>query len=337
MNTRVSVVLPTLNCEKYIVQTIESIIGQTFNDFEVIVVNEYGSMDNTKEIIESYCDSRIIIHQNAAKLGLAESLNLGIRIASGEYIARADADDIYSADRLQRQVDYLDSHPGISVCGTWQHHFGNIDRVHRPQEKHEDIKARLLFSCDICHSTLMFRKKDFIVNGLWYNPEYDAEDYELWLRAIDVLKFGTIPAVLCEYRWNGNNITQKKAERIEDEARILIANNLKNHLGVSLLRRDLVLVSDWANPFIKAHGLIKIILLKRELDLLKRIKHANDIVNYYDTNSLKRALRHRWEWALGHEDSSGMAWSVQNEVLYIVKLAIKELWYLLRSALSLGK
>ncbi|MDR2355648.1 MAG: glycosyltransferase, partial [Clostridiales Family XIII bacterium] len=99
----ISVIMPTYNSEKYVAETMESILTQTFRDFEFLVVNECGSNDRTVAIVESFRDPRIRVIQNARRLGIAESLNIGIKQSKGKYIARMDADDIAMPERFERQ------------------------------------------------------------------------------------------------------------------------------------------------------------------------------------------------------------------------------------------
>ena len=117
---KVTVLLPVYNSEKYIKESIDSIIAQSFTDWDMLILNEYGSSEKCTDIVKEYekKDSRIRVIQNAKRLGLAESLNLGMREATGEYIARMDADDISRKDRFQKEVEFLDSHMNVAVVGS---------------------------------------------------------------------------------------------------------------------------------------------------------------------------------------------------------------------------
>lgn len=155
----VSVLMPTYNAEKYLKEAIDSILNQTFTDFEFLIIDD-NSKDKTKKIIGKYNDKRIKLIKGPQK-GLAAALNCGIKKAQGKYIARMDADDISLPARFEKQVNYLEAHPEITVLGTWQEHFGRWNFIHKAKATHEECKAELLFNCDLCHSTLMFRKEDF--------------------------------------------------------------------------------------------------------------------------------------------------------------------------------
>ncbi|TNJ59765.1 glycosyltransferase, partial [Paenibacillus hemerocallicola] len=293
---KVSILIPTFNSEKYIMDTLYSLLEQKFQDFEILIVNELGSNDRTTEIIKLFQDPRIKIIQNTERLGLAQSLNSGIRVAKGEYIARADADDVYPAHRLEKQVEFLDQHPDISVCGSWQRHFGKRDYIHKTVITSEEIKAQTLFICDMCHSTLMIRKKDFIDNNLWYDPNYLSEDFELWSRAVHNLKFYNLPDVLGEYRWDGENITASKMDRLEGEAQRIIARTLKEQLKITIKDDELILLSGWFNPFQDDNRNDRKILIDKGKKLLRLIEKQNELYRVYDSSALKAVLKRRYEW-----------------------------------------
>ena len=115
--------MPAYNAEKYINEAIDSILAQTFTDFEFIIIDD-GSTDSTCAIVESYSDSRIRFFKNEHNLGVAATLNRGLDLARGEYIARMDADDISLPTRFEKQAAYMDSHPDVVVCGTGVECFG---------------------------------------------------------------------------------------------------------------------------------------------------------------------------------------------------------------------
>lgn len=305
----VTILVPTYNSEDYIMDTVYSLLDQDFTDFEFLVVNELGSDDKTVECVSLFRDPRIRILQNEERLGLAESLNFGIREAKGKYIARADADDVYPRDRLSKQVRYMEKHPEIGVCGSWQRHFGQRNYIHTPPASPEDMKASLLFKCEVCHSTLLLRREAFIQNELWYDNTYLSEDYELWCRASTKMGFATIPEVLGEYRWNGDNITAQKMDRLDIEAQKLVARNLKDHLGMEIEEKDLILLSGWKNPFYDSNP-DYLQLREREERLLDAIALRNKKVKAYSAEALKKVLDQRRAWAF-----IGNVQSVENNIL----------------------
>lgn len=292
---KISVILPTYNSERYIKECLDSILSQSFHDFEVLIINEYGSTDKTLEIIRSFHDDRIRIIQNETKLGLAESLNKGFRLALGEYLARMDSDDISYPTRLEKQVDFLDNNPKVGVCGSFQHHLGNnIDFIHAPPIEHEDIKASLLFRCDVCHSTVILRKKIILEQNLFYDNQYYAEDYELWLRAINYTEFHTIPEVLGMYRVSGDSITDQKKEKLNTESGELVLRILKENLNLLLAKEDAVYFQGWENPYLDSSLRLKHSCFKEKLIA---IYDANQKNHYYSEDSLLYSFALKWNWS----------------------------------------
>lgn len=294
---RVTVLMPSYNGEKYIYETIKSLEDQSFQDWELLIIND-PSTDDTVSIIQEYqkYDKRVRLIINEVKAGLAKALDQGIKEAKGEYIARIDDDDIAMPGRLEKQARLLDERADVSLVGSWQRHFGKEEWVHRPPETPEEMKAALLFKCDVCHSTIMFKKEDFTRRGLYYSPDYMSEDYELWTRAIRELKFYTIQEVLGEYRVNGENITASKLDKLETQQQEIIAQTLKSLLHIHIPQSDMILLSGWENPFFNG-GSEQKQLREREEALLQKIEKANEKYHAYDPAALKATLDQRREWA----------------------------------------
>ncbi len=127
MNPKVTVLMPVYNAEKYLKTAIESILKQTFSDFELLIIND-GSTDGSEEIIRSFNDKRIRLFNNEQNLGIIKTLNKGLNLAKGEYIIRMDADDISLPDRLELQVKYMEENPGIGISGTQARIFGDTKK-----------------------------------------------------------------------------------------------------------------------------------------------------------------------------------------------------------------
>lgn len=300
MNTtpKITVILPIYNSKEYLNDAINSIIHQTYTDWEMLAINEYGSNDGSADIINKFSaiDDRIQLIQNDAKLGLAASLNKGIVLAKGEYIARMDADDLSMPLRFEKQVQLMDNDKTIGICGTYQRHFGpNINWIHKPPISFEECKANILFDCDLCHSTVMLRKDIIMSNNLLYNEEYLAEDFELWSRAVAVTKITNIPEVLGAYRWDNSNITiAKKTELAKEHARI-IAKSLKINLDIEIQEGQYLLLEGWHNPFKDEKN--KSIRKQMYLDfkeLLIKIYYQNKIVQFYNDQALLNIIASKW-------------------------------------------
>lgn len=206
---KISVILPAYNAEKYIKEALDSILSQTFADFELIVLNDC-SQDSTEEIILSYEDPRIVYVKNEENLGVARTLNKGLALAKGEYIARMDADDISLPQRFQKQVEYLDAHGEYGICGCWLQVFsdeGDGAVVQYAQEDRE-IRADQLFNSGFAHPGVMLRSHALWQAGEGYDPLYEkAEDYELWHRMLSVSKGHNLPLPLLRYRHHGAQVT----------------------------------------------------------------------------------------------------------------------------------
>lgn len=212
---KISVVMPAYNAEKYIGESIDSILNQTYGDFEFIIIND-GSRDSTKEIILSYSDNRIVYLENEINSGIVVTLNKGLKYATGEYIARMDADDIAVAERLEKQIEFMEKNKDVGVLGTGICIFGEDvqEQARVFTTNPEQLKAELIFNSCIAHPTVMMRSNILKNNGLSYDLEYaGAEDYNLWWKIAKVSRIATIPDLLVKYRIHSSQITKKKDEK----------------------------------------------------------------------------------------------------------------------------
>jgi glycosyltransferase involved in cell wall biosynthesis len=207
----VSVLMPVHNGAQFLRESIDSILNQTFTDFEFLIIDD-GSTDETTNIIASYTDPRIKNHRLEKNVGLPAALNSGLSLAKGTYIARMDADDISTRGRLETQVNFLNTHEEIGVVGSWARVFGTTSSyVWKNPKKPEDIKALLPFSCCLLHPTVMLRKSILEKNSLKYNEDFlSAQDYELWSKLWQRTEFANVPQVLLHYRVNDQSISHTK-------------------------------------------------------------------------------------------------------------------------------
>ena len=212
---KVSVIMSTYNNAPLLAEAVESVLGQSFGDFEFLVFND-ASTDNTEEILKEYQkkDSRVIITSNKSTLGLTANLNAGLSLATGEYIARIDSDDEWiNKDKLQKQIDFLEANKKIGLVGTWAEFVGmDGKKVYDFKPPTEDAKIRkefLLHNCFV-HSSIVARKRLMIEAGS-YNPnEQYVEDYGLWLRLGRVAQLANLPQIMVRYRVNPSGITRTK-------------------------------------------------------------------------------------------------------------------------------
>ena len=297
---RVSVVLPAFRASTYISQAIDSIQAQTFTDWELLVINDAGSDDGTAELVNMYAwnDPRIRLIQAKERLGLAESLNLGMREARGEYIARIDADDTSMPERFEKQVAYLDGHPDVGILGTWQRHYGRGEWIHKAAPEPELQRCRLLFWCDLCHSTLMLRRGIFMEHELFYDDTAQAEDFDLWTRCMDYMQIANIPEVLGDYR-EGTGITGGKIADLSDESGRVTARTLKRVLGLNLSLYEYRLLNAWRNP-ISSDRKEEDLEIVREV--MKRIWCRNEEVGFFDSRCLAQVLAAKYYWLKENKD-----------------------------------
>jgi glycosyltransferase involved in cell wall biosynthesis len=201
---KVSVVMAVYNGARYVSQAIDSILSQTLEDFEFIIVDD-GSTDGTSSILRSCGDRRIFILENENNVGLAESLNRGIAGARGQYVARQDADDISGPERLLRQAGYLDLHPTIGVVATatrWIDSEGNLLQIWPSGMDNGELQQRLLETCYLIHGSTMFRRRCFQEAGGYDASMRSGQDYDFWLRVSEVWDLVCLPDVLYTYRYH---------------------------------------------------------------------------------------------------------------------------------------
>ncbi|NEU06807.1 glycosyltransferase [Flavihumibacter sp. R14] len=207
LNPNVSVIMPVYNCGDYVAEAIQSILNQTFGDFELIIIDDQ-STDHTREVVASFDDPRIRLIVKPKNSGYSISLNMGLELARGRFIARMDGDDISAGERFEKQVCFLNQNPQIAVCGTWFKIISTEEKIRYPTS-HEAIKVALLDYCVIGHPTVMFRKSFLEANDLRYNTDFEpAEDYELWSRIIALGEVANIPEILLEYRKHENQVSR---------------------------------------------------------------------------------------------------------------------------------
>ena len=208
----VSVVMAVFDGERYIREAIDSILGQSFRDFEFIIIND-GSTDNTAGILQQYAqlDERLLVFQQENR-GLIAALNRGCGQARGKYIARLDADDVSVPDRFEKQVDFLDRHPAVAVLG------GAIKLINpkgaligewRYPVDDRQIKEELLRTNCLCHPAIMMRKDAFDATEGYRRPFRHAEDYDLWLRMAERFELANLPDILLYYRVHAGQVSPK--------------------------------------------------------------------------------------------------------------------------------
>ena len=224
-NPKISVVMPVYNTqEEYLREAIESILNQTFSDFEFIVIND-GSTNNAKDVILSYKDPRISYYEQENR-GVIKTLNRGFALCKGEYIARMDSDDISLPQRFEKEVAILDNNENIGIVGSWIKHFPKDNTIRlKERPRYFDV----LKECPLAHPTVMIRSSVLKKYDLQYGDFLHAEDYELWSRFIKVSELYNIQEVLLNYRVHESSITSS-CSTVQAETSKKVQQNMLDYL-----------------------------------------------------------------------------------------------------------
>ncbi len=209
-NPLVTVLLCTYNDERYIAETIQSILNQTYQNFEFIILND-GSTDKTKQIIQSFKDSRIRYLEHSENKGLEDSKNWGLTEARGKYIAYIDGDDIAMPERLRTQTLFMEENPKVGLCASAVQVFGAKSNYYFPAETDLQIRGRALFGTPLNHPSCMIRTSVLRKYDIRYRKDFPAaEDHPFMLQLLKVTEAYCFPTVLLKYRWHDQNISVTK-------------------------------------------------------------------------------------------------------------------------------
>lgn len=237
---KVSVVIPVYNRERYIGQAIDSILGQSFRDFELIVVDD-GSSDGTPAVVERCGDPRIRLVRHETNQGIPQTRNRGLREARGEYVAWLDSDDVALPQRLRVQVDVLDRSPGIALLGSWA---GTVNDAARwlprykvlPTEP-EEVGARLLLRCPILQYSMMGRAE--VLKDFGYREDFPVcQDFDLFVRLFARHALANLPRLLVRRRFHPGRVTREKPALVKAMNLRIVAAQLEA-LGVDATPEDL--------------------------------------------------------------------------------------------------
>ena len=288
----VSVVMPVYNSEKYLDEAMESILAQTFQDFEVIAVDD-GSTDRSGVILDGYAetDPRIrVIHQ--MNQGISATRNRGMAEARGKYIAVMDSDDVCIPERFEKQVAFLEEHPEVGLCGTRCAFFGDLGEYMgaMPALRPEVVRCRLIFLPTLSHTSVMMRRSLVVGESLVYDTEFVvAEDYELYTRFLLHSEIANLPDVLMRIRTHHTSTTRRIAEG-NDRKMLEVYRKALPNLGLAPSEDDLemhlriaVCRSDKSREYIES----------AERWLLN-ILETNDRFGFHESGALRDVLFERW-------------------------------------------
>ncbi len=299
---KISVVMPVYNSEKYLSEAIESILNQTFQNFEFIIVDD-KSTDSSWQIIQEYAqkDQRIVPVKNTGKKGCYSARNFGLSLAKGKYYAVMDSDDISLLNRLEVQFEFMEQNQDVVVCGAWAESFGESSGLKKTPVLNESIVANLFFNSCIAHPTAFIRNDVLKSNNIYYKDSINvAQDYEFWNRLKKFGKLTNIPEVLLKYRIHDSQISSLKMKK-QDEVAYLIRTNQIKELGWNLKEKE-----------IELHNLIndetttpEVCHLIRAIFLMIKIFKENKKYKNFDEMLLYDIILNRYDFALNKSNVFG--------------------------------
>lgn len=286
----ISVIMPVYNAEKYLKEAVDSILQQSFTDFELFIIDDC-STDSSRAIIGSYADKRIVFIQKEKNTGYTDSLNMAIKLAKGKYIARMDADDISLKERFYRQYNHMEQNPRVLLLGTRFRIIGNNNEIQLPTT-FKEIKFRMLFADPICHPSVFIRKSFFTSANSWYDKSFEpAEDYELWTRIIHAGEVENLPEVLLHYREHEQQVSNVKKEIQNKAADKIKIKQLEQLISFS----DKNYTKEFAlNFFIGKTERASCKELLNLKSMINDIYAANNKLKVYNVSILEKHLRAIW-------------------------------------------
>lgn len=287
---RITVLMPMRNSETTLCEAVESVLHQTQKDFEFLIIDD-ASTDETVSILSGYRDPRIVLLRNETNLGVAKTLNRGLDAARGSYIARMDGDDICEPDRLERQLDFMERHPGLGLSGSFVRRFGDgFDYVLRFPRGSDCLRSYVLLGNPLAHPTVIFRRDVLNRHGFRYDSSCSAaQDYELWSRCLRVMNADNLDAPLVHWRANERSVTSVKFSESNRTALCIQRDELAR-LGISVDDEELAFHRQIGN----GSGCSSYAELRRAEQWLKMLLGKNGLVSVYPAEGLRQAVAFVW-------------------------------------------
>lgn len=275
--------MPTYNVALYVKEAIESVLHQTYRDFELLIIDDC-SIDNTVDVVRSIDDPRIHLVQNEKNVGLAENLNRGLSHITTEYVARMDGDDIAEPFWLEKEVAVLDANPEIGICSGGFERFGTTKSLVRFPERHEDSMANMLFECSVIVPT--FRMSLYRDHGLRYSTEaFPAEDYRFWAECLRITKIYNIQETLFHYRMHPTQICTARREEQQHKV-ALVRRYMLNWLSTDFTEEE---KNYYTGAFMTTRIASRQDFNERKA-FCQRMIEKNRSVGHFDENALHRRL-----------------------------------------------
>ncbi len=280
------------NASKYIEAAVKSVLNQTYQDFELLIVND-GSTDNTNELLKSFKDERIRIIHNQENKGLIYTRNIALKEARGQFIAVMDSDDIAYPNRLKIQVDAFKNNPSLALYGGQakmiDENQKEIGFIEESETDTELLKVKLLFHNTFVHSSVMIRTSVFREFGGYQEPF--AEDYDLFLRIAQKYAVGNSSEFVVAYRWHGNNISKTEGEKIVRQL-LPIKGKLLKKIGLkSAISQQKILT----NPYIWDD-----VSIYEYQEFFRSLLSYNKREKAFNEQILEEVIFHKWYNAVMH-------------------------------------
>jgi len=286
-----SIIMPVYNVEYFVASAIQSVLEQTYQDFELIIIND-GSTDGSKTVINSFTDKRISYFENEINSGIVYSRNKGLKMAKGKFVGMFDADDIAHREKFEKQIAFLEKNPEFGMVGSWAK-FIDAEGKHIPsgwklKAKPEAIPAIMLFKNYFVQSAVLYRRE--CISNYKFQDGFDIlEDYLMWYEILKKYKVWNLQEYLIKYRIHEGGVTKKYQLEKEEKEREVFRIQIQG-IGIEPTEDEL-----------KIHQLIRNDLPVSNLQTLKSIEQwllkiitANNISKIYNQKILKKVVRNRW-------------------------------------------
>lgn len=301
-NVVVSILMSVYNGEAYLQEAIDSMLNQTFQNFEFIIVDD-ASTDSSYDILNGYKDERIKLIHNRENIGLTKCLNKALRYAKGKYIARMDADDICMPTRLEKQICYMERHEKVALVSCSYMEFGESNRKNFIQLNELQIKGQLLYGSVLPHPGFMFKRELYSKYGIRYNEKMKyAQDYDFQVRVARRFEVACMSDILIKYRVSDKQISRQKWQEQQE-----YANRVRQYqfyyYGIKYNQREIELIrkiymdEQWTLTLaqaIKAYILLLVIVMKMSQSAYAEKKVICDIAFSY-MSKLNKVINEKWK------------------------------------------
>lgn len=322
----ISILMPIYNGEKYLAEAIDSVLSQTYEHWELVLLDD-GSSDNSLGIIYSYTDRRIRFAQNEQNLGIVATRNKLFDMAKGVYFAIMDCDDIFYPEKLEKQVAFMEQNLTCGVCGTWARKIAadgkSIGTIQPPVED-QYIKINLLFQSSFIHSASLIRKE--ALGDLRYEKEFPVcVDFNLWERLKSDTFFYNIPEYLVAYRWHNENISTEKGKLQENKRNEIIIRQLSSFGDFTKEEEQQVITIGNLLPIANKE-------MKKLTNVLEKLLETNQRNHIFDTTRFMAFLTYRWIFycfAMKHYRAIFLLkirWYAPNVFLHLLRLTVRKVW-----------